>query len=129
MIAIVLAMVTGPSDEELVRRFKEGDKTAYAEFVRRYQNRVYSLAYRWIGDERVAEEVAQDVFVSLYKAMGRFRGEAQLSTWVYRVVVNHCKNRRLYRIRRKVDRHEPLEGTVMDREELNRQTASILGVG
>jgi len=116
MMAILLAMVTGPSDAELVRRFKEGDREAYAEFVRRYQHRVYGLCYRWLGDERIAEEVAQDVFLALYKAMGRFRGDAQLSTWVYRVVINHCKNRRLYRMRRRVDRHEPLDGAPRDDE-------------
>lgn len=110
-LPFLLGMVTGPSDAELVRRFKGGDRQAYAEIVRRYQHRVYGLCLRWMHDEQIAEEVAQDVFLALYRALERFRGDAQLSTWVYRVVVNHCKNRRLYRHRRAEDRHEPLEGT------------------
>lgn len=108
---MLLAMVRGgPSDTELVRRFKEGDQSAYAEIVRRYQDRVYSMCIRWMGDRHIAEEVAQDVFLALFRALDRFRGDAQLSTWIYRVVVNHCKNRRLYRQRRHTHRHEPLEG-------------------
>jgi len=97
-------------DAELVRRCKEGDRAAFAEVVRRYQDRVYTLCLRWMGDPHTAEEVMQDVFIALYRSLGGFRGDSQLSTWVYRVVVNHCKNRRLYRRRRQMDQHEPLEG-------------------
>ncbi len=110
MFMLLLAMARQPSDDELVRRFKDGDRSAYAEIVRRYQDRVFTQCLRWMGDRQVAEEVAQDVFLALFRALPRFRGDAQLSTWVYRVVVNHCKNRRLYRQRRHHHRHEPLEG-------------------
>ncbi|MEN0066088.1 MAG: sigma-70 family RNA polymerase sigma factor [Myxococcota bacterium] len=102
-------MSSETSDAELVRRFKQGDREAYAEIVRRYQHRVFTLCVRWMGDRQVAEEVAQDVFLALYKSLSKFRGDAQLSTWVYRVVINHCKNRRMYRRRRHMDRHEGLE--------------------
>lgn len=101
-------------DAELVRRFKEGDRTAFAEIVRRYQDRVFTMCVRWMGDREIAEEVAQDVFLALFRSLSGFRGDAQLSTWVYRVVINHCKNRRLYRRRRHVDQHEPLEGDPED---------------
>jgi len=121
MIPLLLAMASGPSDSELVQRFKDGDQSAYTEIVRRYQHRVYSLCLRWMHNDRIAEEVAQDVFLALFRALGRFRGDAQLSTWVYRVVINHCKNRRLYRMRRKTDRHEPLEGTRRDDDDPVRQ--------
>jgi RNA polymerase sigma-70 factor (ECF subfamily) len=113
-----------PSDAELVRRFKEGDRTAFAEIVRRYQDRVFTMCVRWMGDEAVAEEVAQDVFLALFRSLAEFRGDAQLSTWIYRVVINHCKNRRLYRKRRATDRHEPLEGEARDGEEGSRQLAA-----
>ena len=101
-------------DAELVRRFKEGDRAAFAEVVHRYKDRVYTLCLRWMGDPNTAEEVAQDVFLALYRSLGSFRGDAQLSTWIYRVVVNHCKNRRLYRRRRQMDQHEALEGEGRD---------------
>lgn len=102
------------SDAELVRRFRDGDRAAYAEIVRRYQNRVFTVCLRWMGDREIAAEVAQDVFLALYKSLPGFRGDAQLSTWIFRIAVNHCKNRRLYRKRRHTDQHEPLEGEERD---------------
>lgn len=102
--------MTQVPDAELVRRFKEGDRAAYAEIVHRYKDRVFTLCLRWMGDRQIAEEVAQDVFLALFRSLPSFRGESQLSTWVFRVVVNHCKNRRLYRKRRMTDQHESLEG-------------------
>lgn len=123
MWMMLLATLGPPSDAELVRRFKEGDRNAYAEIVRRYQHRVFTQCLRWMGDERIAEEVAQDVFLALFRALRDFRGDSQLSTWIYRVVVNHCKNRRLYRKRRAEDRHEPLEGTGRE-DEPQRQIAA-----
>lgn len=124
LMALLLAMMSDLSDAELVRNFKEGDRSAYAEIVRRYQNRVYSLCHRWLSNDQVAEEVAQDVFVALFKSLHGFRGDAQLSTWIYRIVINHCKNRRLYRMRRKVDRHDPIDGDPRDEDPRAVQLAS-----
>ncbi|MEZ4320967.1 MAG: sigma-70 family RNA polymerase sigma factor [Myxococcota bacterium] len=120
---LLLAMVHHPSDAELVSRFKEGDRTAYSEIVRRYQDKVFSMCLRWMRDDQVAREVAQDVFLALYRSLPTFRGDAQLSTWIYRVVINHCKNKRLYRKRRHVDFHEPLEGKRTDDDQPARQIA------
>lgn len=122
-------MSSNLSDAELVGRFKEGDRDAYSEIVRRYQDRVYSLCFRWMGDREVAEEVAQDVFLALFKSLSRFRGDAQLSTWVYRVVINHCKNRRLYRRRRKMEQHEALEGPAPEQDEGPRRQLADEGPG
>ena len=123
-MTLLLAMVHHPSDTELVSRFKEGDRQAYTEIVRRYQDRVYSLCFRWMKNDQVAREVAQDVFLALYRALPKFRGDAQLSTWIYRVVINHCKNKKLYRRRRHTDFHEPLEGRRVDDDQPARQIAS-----
>lgn len=108
-------------DEQLVRRFQGGDRAAFSDIVQRYQDRVFTLSLRWMGDRQIAEEVAQDVFVALYRSLDRFRGESRLSTWIFRVTVNHCKNRRLYRKRRKMQQHEPLEGTRSEDEGPVRQ--------
>lgn len=97
-------------DERLVQRFQAGDAAAFSDLVQRYQDRVYTLCLRWMGEPEVAAEVAQDVFVALYRSLDRFRGESRLSTWIFRVTVNHCKNRRLYQKRRHSEAHEPLEG-------------------
>jgi RNA polymerase sigma-70 factor (ECF subfamily) len=98
------------TDAELVRRFREGERDAFSEIVERYQHRVFTLCLRWMGDREIAAEVAQDVFLALYRSLPGFRGDALLSTWIVRVTINHCKNRRLYRRRRQEERHEPLDG-------------------
>ena len=112
----------GPSDTELVERFRGGERRAFDEIVRRYQDRVYTLCRRWLDDVQGAEEVAQDVWVALFRSLGAFRGDAKLSTWIFKVTVNHCKNRRLYRHRRGWGRHEPL-GPPADDDQPERQLA------
>lgn len=124
MLMMLLAAIVGPSDVELVRRFKEGDRNAFSTIVDRYQHRVYTMCCRWMHDDQVAEEVAQDVFIALYRSLGEFRGDAQLSTWIFRVVVNHCKNKKLYGKRRAVGRHEPLEGEPRGDDDPPRQIAA-----
>lgn len=110
MLLALLGMALGPSDEELVRRFKGGDQSAFSVLVERYQDRIFTLCLRWLRDRQVSEEVAQDVFVAVYRALPRFRGEARFSTWLFRIAVNHCKNKRQYQQRRHRNQHEPLEG-------------------
>ena len=124
MFAALFGTVVRPTDEELARRSVEGDRQAFSELVRRYQARVYSLCLRWMGEPALAEEVAQDVFLSLYRALGSFRGDARLSTWIYRVAINHCKNKSLYHRRRARGRHEPLEGLGDEEDGPKRQVAS-----
>ena len=124
MLAALLGMALGPPDEELVRRFRKGEVSAYSDLVMRYQDRVYAQCIRWMGDPRIAEEVAQDVFLAIYRALPRFRGESRVSTWIFRITVNHCKNRRLYRNRRKFDAHEPLEGVPKGDDGPQRQIPS-----
>lgn len=110
MMLPLFGMVLGPTDAELVERFQGGDRRAFELIVQRYQHRVYSQCLRWVGDDQVAHEISQDVFLAMFRHLGRFRGDARLSTWIFRVVVNHCKNRKQYRRRRRMDAHEPLEG-------------------
>ena len=114
MFGLLLGTVLRCSDEVLVQRFKNGDRSAFSELVDRHQHRVYSLCFRWMGNQQAAEEVAQDVFVSLFRALGRFRGEAKFSTWLYRITVNHCKNKRLYQDRRAHSKHDSMDAQQED---------------
>jgi len=65
-----------------------------------YQDKVYNLVYRMLGNQAEAEDVAQEVFVTLFKCIDTFRGDSKFSTWLYRVAANHCKNRIKYLKRR-----------------------------
>ncbi len=83
-------------DRRLVKRIRDGDETAFQELVNTYQNRIYGLCYRFLGDREEAEDVAQDVFLTVFRAIGSYRGEGRFFTWLYRIASNNCKNRIKY---------------------------------
>lgn len=89
------------SELRLIDRIRGGDERAFALLVRSYQDRVFSLSVRMLGNREEAEDLAQEIFVAIYKHIGDFRAEAQLSTWIYRVTRNRCLNRLKYLSRRK----------------------------
>ena len=80
------------SDAEIIQRFKEGDTGVFEVLARRYSTRAYQIAYGVLGNRQDAEEVAQDVFVRIYRALPNFRGDAELSTWMYRIGMNLARN-------------------------------------
>jgi RNA polymerase sigma-70 factor (ECF subfamily) len=82
-----------PPDDELVRACLEGDGQAFDRLVIRHQRQVYLLCYRFLGNHEDASELAQDVFVRAYRALGTFKGQAAFTTWLYRITVNQCLNR------------------------------------
>lgn len=110
----VAAIYPDATDEDLVTRCKNGDRIAFGDLVERHQDRVYSLCFRYLGDRSIAEEVAQDVFLSAWRALPRFREEARFDTWLRRITVNKCKNRRLYRHRRAHGLHESIDARATD---------------
>jgi RNA polymerase sigma-70 factor (ECF subfamily) len=87
----------------LIGRLKQRDEQAFNEIVRRYGDKVFSLVYRMIGSRSEAEDIAQEVFVTVFKTVDGFRGESQFSTWLLRIAANHCKNRIKYLARRPTD--------------------------
>jgi RNA polymerase sigma-70 factor, ECF subfamily len=87
--------VSGTEHEhELFERAAAGDLDAFAELVRTYERRVASVLYRLLDDRRDVEEATQDVFVQAWRNLRRFRGHAQLFTWLYRIAVNEALMRR-----------------------------------
>jgi RNA polymerase sigma-70 factor (ECF subfamily) len=105
----IVAAADEDRDEKLVERLRAHDERAFNEFVGAYEQRVFRLVYRMLGRRDEAEDMAQEVFVQVFKAVGQFRGESKLSTWVYRIAVNLCKNRTKYLSRRHADAQEELE--------------------
>jgi len=86
---------TPSSDEdfEAVSKCRKGDVNAFETLVDKYQKKMLNVAYRMIGDYQEACEVVQDAFLSAYRSIRKFRGEARFSTWLYSIVVNLSKNR------------------------------------
>ena len=99
-------------ERSLLRRLRERDERAFRELLELHRDRVYNITYRMLGNRAEAEDVAQEVFISVFKTIDQFREESKFSTWLYRVAVNHCKNRIKYLARR----HD------RDRDELDEST-------
>ena len=87
----------------LIARLKERDGQAFDEIVRLYGDKVFSLVYRMLGNRHEAEDVAQEVFITVFKTVDGFRGEAKFSTWLLRIAANQSKNRIKYLARRPTD--------------------------
>ena len=89
-----LAPLSGVDDSCLAQRVAGGDRSAFEQLMRRYNRRLYRLARASLGDEAEAKDALQDAYLSAYRSIGRFRGEATLSTWRSRLVLNACGERR-----------------------------------
>jgi RNA polymerase sigma-70 factor (ECF subfamily) len=76
---------------EIIESCRQGDRNAFRELYDMYKDRVYSISlYFFHGDEAMASDVSQQVFLKLMTSIGQFRGDAEFSTWLYRLVVNAC---------------------------------------
>lgn len=77
-------------DLELVHRAKSGDSEAFSELVRRHQHIIYNVAFRFMRDAALAEDMAQEAFLKAYRLLKGFRGDCSFSTWMYRVTCSVC---------------------------------------
>lgn len=97
------------NETRFIERLRAHDERAFNELVRTYEHRVFGLLMRLMGRREEAEDVAQEVFVQVFKAIGSFRGESKLSTWIFRIAVNLSKNRAKYLSRRHTDMQTELD--------------------
>jgi RNA polymerase sigma-70 factor, ECF subfamily len=95
-----LAIEDDESEAQFVARLCARDEAAFNLLVVRHERRVFSLVYRMLGRRDEAEDLSQEVFVQVFKAIDQFRGDSKLSTWIYRIAVNLCKNKTKYLARR-----------------------------
>jgi len=107
-------------DAELVARFLGGDRSAFEQIVLRHQNRIFGLCFRLLDSRQFAEDAAQEIFVKIFKNMHRFRGDSKLSTWMYRVTLNHCRNLHAYRSRRRERDHLSIDAGGANEEGTHR---------
>src|ERR1700759_831911 len=89
----MLDPVMSELERALVRRLRDRDERAFRELLDLHRDRVYNITFRMLGNRAEAEDVAQEVFITVFKTIESFREESKFSTWLYRVTVNHCKNR------------------------------------
>lgn len=94
----------GTSEAALVERIAAGEQSACAELVSGHERMVFQLALHMFGDRDEALDLSQDVFLSVFRTIHKFRGQSALKTWIYRIVINHARNRqRWWRRRHKAD--------------------------
>lgn len=125
-------------DAELINKLKSRDNEAFREVVDKYQKMVLNCTYKFLRDGQSAEDITQDVFLEIYESIGSFRGDAKLSTWIYRIAVTKSinylksKNRKkrfgaLISIFGKDDMEEKVESESRQDEELeNKDRARVL---
>jgi RNA polymerase sigma-70 factor (ECF subfamily) len=80
------------TDEELVARSRGGDTDSFNQLVLRWERPIYALAYRVIGREEDARDVAQETFLRAFRALRGFKGQAKFSSWLYRITLNLCRD-------------------------------------
>jgi RNA polymerase sigma-70 factor (ECF subfamily) len=100
-----------PTDAGLIAATANGDADAFETLVKKYEQRVLNTAFRYLGEATAAEDAAQEVFLKVWCNAKRFKGKSAFSTWLYRIVVNHCLN---YKAKRKTSGAVPLDETVMN---------------
>ncbi|HTQ07735.1 MAG TPA: sigma-70 family RNA polymerase sigma factor [Polyangiaceae bacterium] len=104
-----LAELDETNEQRFIERLIARDERAFNELVEAYEQRVFRLLLRMLGRRDEAEDMAQEVFVQVFKAIGTFRGDSRLGTWIYRIAVNLCKNRMKYLSRRHSGEQDELE--------------------
>nr|WP_281286618.1 RNA polymerase sigma factor SigM [Herbidospora galbida] len=102
------------SDADLLTRHIEGDSTAFSEIVKRHRDRMWAVALRTLGDPDEAADAVQDAFVSAYRKAESFRGDAAVTTWLHRIVVNACLDRMRRKSVRPVADDELIEAAERD---------------
>ncbi len=90
----------GDDDDELVGRCARGDQEAFNQLVIKYQKKVFNVAYRFVGDQEEANDLAQEIFTAAYQNLNKFRGDSKFSTWLFQIATNRGKNRFKYLKRR-----------------------------
>lgn len=89
-------------DELLLRRACKGDVQAFEELMQSHESRIYAIALRMMGNREDAQDCAQEAMVRIYRAMGSFKGQSALATWIYRITMNTCLDELRRRKARKV---------------------------
>lgn len=103
------------TEDKLIHQAQKGSKEAFEGLVKEYQNRIYSLCYRYSGSNEDALDLAQEVFIKVYRNIGSFEGRSSFSTWIHQIAANTCKD--FLRKKKNVFEVSLDEGFLNDKEE------------
>ncbi|MDD5306879.1 MAG: sigma-70 family RNA polymerase sigma factor [Deltaproteobacteria bacterium] len=111
------------SEKRLIRRLNARDPRAFDQILSKYQTPIFNLLYRMTGVREEAEDLAQEVFLTIFNKIDLFRSESPLATWIYRIAYNLCKNRRKY-LGRRHDRERQVFDEIAERSMVPSGTMS-----
>jgi RNA polymerase sigma-70 factor (ECF subfamily) len=112
------------ADSELVKRAQRGNTAAFEELVKRYEHKVYNIAYRMLSNEEEAKDALQDTFIRAYRFIKKFKGDSSFYTWLYRITTNVCLTR-LKRRQGKDNVTVSLDEPVQDEEDMIRELPDV----
>jgi RNA polymerase sigma-70 factor (ECF subfamily) len=113
-------------DFSLIKRFIEGEESVYAELVKRHKDKVRNIIYLTLTNSDLVDDIAQEVFITVYKNLKNFRFESQFTTWIYRITINKCKDHLRKKNIRKIflplkdDEEQPVFESVNDDSEIKQ---------
>ncbi len=81
-----------PDEEAIIRKCLDGDRDSYSVLVDRYKTMAYNVAYRMVGDEDIAKDLAQEGFIAAYAGLDGFRFGSKFSSWLYSIILNKCRD-------------------------------------
>lgn len=114
------------ADDRLLERSKAGDVEAFAQLISQYEKKVYTIAYRFMGNHEDASDLAQEAMLKAYRSIKKFRGDASFKTWLYHITANVCRDELRRRSkRRETSLDEPL---FFENDEVPKQTADWTNV-
>ncbi|MCX7918052.1 MAG: sigma-70 family RNA polymerase sigma factor [bacterium] len=97
-------------ERELIQRCQAGDESAYTEFYQKYSSQVYTLSCRLLRDKEWANDAVQEIFIKAFRGLKNFQVQSKISTWLYRITINQCRDMLRQR------RHRPVIYTLQDHE-------------
>jgi len=124
------------SEDQFLERLRRGEAAAYEQLVAEHSSEVYALLFRLTSDAEEARDLTQETFLRAYQNIDRFRGDASLKTWIYRIAINQARNRWRWWRRRKRDvtvsldatheqRDQPLASTLPNNDDLNPEQETL----
>ncbi|MGI8669292.1 MAG: sigma-70 family RNA polymerase sigma factor [Aridibacter sp.] len=113
---VALATENTSAETQFIEKLKQGDAQAFDTFVQRYTSDIYGLLYRITEDAEEAADLTQETFIKAFKAIKKFRGDAELKTWLFRIAVNQSKNRFRWWKRRKREKTVSLDAPIGNSE-------------
>ena len=110
-------VVRSPAEDQFLERLRRGETAAFEQFVAERSGDIYALLFRLTSDPEEARDLTQETFLRAFQGIQRFRGDADLKTWIYRIAINQARNRWRWWRRRRRDATVSLDATIGDREQ------------